>query len=1086
MPAGSWLDLLRRWRRWLIAAAIVLAVRAGLPEVLRRVLASQASQALRAPVEIGDVDLALLRGGVTLKDVAVRSRSEVAGAESAGPVLISWKRLTVELHYLALFSKTIQLREVVLESPRVALDRLADGQLNLLALVPASSPQPAGSPTPAPEAAATPGWGFGIDRFTLRDGGVHFRDLEVENSEPIDINLEAVEVREIALRPGLYGQPSQIHLALAADDASLGLDARLTLREAGMALEADLAAQNLPLRRARFYIPNVGWSALQGHVDATLAYRFETGTQNEVRGVASVRDLTVQVSQFEEPALAWKNLTVKVDPIDMVARRANVAEVALSGASLLVRPQGGALLPLLTASPNAPPPTAASTSPAPSAAPPAAPSRPATAEAAWQWALASLHVDDTRVRLLGSGAPLDVGVALTLTDLADPAQRPAQVALALTAGGGSLNLDGALRLKSPGFGGTLRIADLSLPELVAAAGTVPHDLLQSARLSSALTVEAGMASGATAVAPGDVNVKGKLALADLRVKAPPPQSYDVGTRSIELTLDELHVGGVLPGGESAPAAADTRASGRLSLSDFKLTAPAPQDFTASAHSLGLAIAELRAPPLSAITSGELHANGQLSLADFQLAGADPKIFAVGTKALELPITELTLPGTSAPTTTQPVRVALGDVRLTNPAIRVTRSPDGLLLPNFAPPQTKAQSPPPPARAPARRTEVAVKSFRLANGNVAMIDRSVKPFFSGRLAPIEIEVRDLRWPELAASDLHVATNTNEQGKVAIFGGVKKDAGWFEVNGDQIALGPFNPYATSFSSYSIAGGTLSLATKGSFAGARYDTDTWLTLHEFDLAGGAGESLFQQQFGIPLTMALALMRDLNGDIVLGIPVQISPEGTQVDVLSVIGVALRHAIVNALASPLKLIGAAFGGEKGGAIAPAPIAFRLGRGEPVPPGGEQIDQLARLMASRASIGVTLEAIVTNSDVRWLREQALREEWAHQGLLAKLGGLTQRAARDRVREALAARAHDQPGELSPEDTAALDRWLDERPAIPPERLQALVEARLAAVEQALREQGGVDAQRIARRASSAEPVDGDPVVRIEVGAAARR
>jgi len=45
---------------------------------------------------------------------------------------------------------------------------------------------------------------------------------------------------------------------------------------------------------------------------------------------------------------------------------------------------------------------------------------------------------------------------------------------------------------------------------------------------------------------------------------------------------------------------------------------------------------------------------------------------------------------------------------------------------------------------------------------------------------------------------------------------------------------------------------------------------------------------------------------------------------------------------------------------------------------------------------------------------------------------------------------------------------------------------LAAVEQALREQGGVDAQRIARRASSAEPVDGDPVVRIEVGAAARR
>src|SRR5262249_61432249 len=66
-------SFLFRRRRWQIALGIVLALRIALPEVLRRVIRSQVSQRLRTRVEVGDVDLALYRGGGALKDFALYS-----------------------------------------------------------------------------------------------------------------------------------------------------------------------------------------------------------------------------------------------------------------------------------------------------------------------------------------------------------------------------------------------------------------------------------------------------------------------------------------------------------------------------------------------------------------------------------------------------------------------------------------------------------------------------------------------------------------------------------------------------------------------------------------------------------------------------------------------------------------------------------------------------------------------------------------------------------------------------------------------------------------------------------------------------
>jgi len=970
----------RRRRRWLVALAILLVTRAALPAGLRALLASQAGKALHARVEIGDVHLGLLRGVIALKDVAVRPAAS-APAPSTEPPLIAWKRFAVNLAWLPLFHKTLELESVELDEPRVALDRLASGEINLMALVPKGE---APAAKPAEERAAGTPWGVGVDYLALRGGHVRFRDFAVQGVEPVDVALPAIEVRDVALRPGLYGGPTRAHLDVRVDQGRLRSSTHLELLEHGVGVATTLRARRLPLRRTRLYVPKVGWRELAGELGATVVHRFASGRRHDVRGTVTLDDLAVRVPGVEEPALKWKHFTVSVDPVDLQAQHARVTNLELSGASLLVRPSGGAPLPVAEAAASA-------------ATGPAEPAPPAAADAPrakpWRWSVASLKLTDTHARVLTGEAPTDVGVEVEAHELSGDGDEPAPVRLALRLGDGSLGADGGLRIARIGFAGTLTFDKLPLPELAMLPGTLPANVVQKGTLSADLA----LAAGSSAPTPGDVRVQGKVAVAEPWVAAEDAKDFAAGWSALEVGIDELLVPGVLAGDGSGKAG--------------------------------------------------------------------------------------------------PITVRLAAVGLTEPYVQITRTPEGLILPplSTAPagqtvPAAAAAPEAPPAAAPVEPTtpavDVAVDAFRLTQGRVFVTDRTVKPFFSGGLSPLEVDVKKLRWPALAMERVRVEATSATGGKLLATGGLSPAGGQLEVNGKDIALQPFNPYATTYSPYSVASGALTVATKARFRKGSYDSTTALKLLKFDLGGKEGDTLFAQQFGIPLTVALALLKDLQGNIGLDIPLAADEQGMKIGLATVVGQALRKALIGALASPLKLVGAAFGGGGGEAVAPAPIAFRTGRAELTADAEPAVEALARLLASRPGIGVTLEAAPSADDVRWLREQALREELAApQGVFGSVRNLPQRGARDRIRTALEARARDAKGDLTADDAKTLDQWLNERPAPTPERLRTLAAERMARLQTVLKEKHGIAPERVGRRDSAADVVPGPPVVRFEIGAA---
>src|SRR5262249_23324139 len=151
--------------------------------------------------------------------------------------------------------------------------------------------------------------------------------------------------------------------------------------------------------------------------------------------------------------------------------------------------------------------------------------------------------------------------------------------------------------------------------------------------------------------------------------------------------------------------------------------------------------------------------------------------------------------------------------------------------------------------------------------------------------------------------------------------------------------------------------------------------------------------------------------------IPVEADQQGMKVGVGAIVAGALRSALLGALTSPLKLVGAVVQGGKVQTMAPPQIVFRPGRAEPAAESEEQINRLASFVAGRRRGGGTWEPTTSTRDVRWLREQAVAEELAKpQGVLGAVRNIGKGGVRERIGKALGARANDETGELDEDDS----------------------------------------------------------------------
>lgn len=996
----------RRWVRVLAISVIVLIVvlRLALPEIIRRVALAQANAAIAGRLDIGDVDLWLLRGALALERVAVRGET--------GPPVAKLHRFYVNIAWWPLFSRTVRVEDLEIAAPALYPERERDGSVPLPGLrAVADTPDAASATTTTTLAAdgATPAvaegaapadegapWAIVIDQAAMRDGRIRLRDRLPEPPQDAELDLGTFVLRNFALQTGPDGKPGSGEILATFGDGSLRIKTSVQRQAKGFATSAWIDARNLPLDRTQTHVPQLGWSNFQGRLDLQLAMRLGAGELPVIRGTTAIRDLVVSIASEPDPVLAWRALRIDVEAVDPNARKAVVTKVALDGAGILARPRDPVALPLLRGllgSPKAEPTPEPGTP-----TPPAAEARP------WAWQVHTVEMTDSGVRVVLDPPPLALVIPrAVVTGLSSEPGSVVQVDLQLAEGDATLGVVGSVRLDPPAPDVQVKLAGLELGHLLTAVGGAPVQVPTS-RLDADLHV---------ATADTALTVSGTVALDQLSVRPLQP----------------------LPEGD---------------------------EFRAAWEKLAVAIAAARVPGV--------------------LGGPKPA--------------------------TEPITVDLTSVDLVAPAVVLTRTDAGLVLPTAAPAQAAAPAdggaappaePPAPATAPdadaqppetsppaaggAPAPQIRIGSVSLTQGTVDVTDRTTKPFYKGKLTDLTVKARDVAIPEGTFAEFDVRAKAPGGAPVKVTGKREGNRIVYEASTQKLGLAQFNPYVIPRAGYSIAPrGTFTFESKVTWGKDAYESRNELALDQFDLKGAQGDSLFLQQFGVPLTLALALMRDVRGRIALGVPVEGDKSGTRIDLGAIVTQALARAIVNALASPLKLLGAVtMQGDRIASFQPEPVAFPPGRATPSADATEKVEQLAGLVGSSPGVTLTLHGRAGGADdVRALQEQALLESLRSEGgVMGTFRNLASLGDRKAIREALEAKERGETPTLEPGTQQRLDEWAQEQ-EVGDGDLKALAEKRADALRTLLTGQYGVAADRITMGDPEPDRKDGAPAVAMDV------
>ncbi len=477
----------------------------------------------------------------------------------------------------------------------------------------------------------------------------------------------------------------------------------------------------------------------------------------------------------------------------------------------------------------------------------------------------------------------------------------------------------------------------------------------------------------------------------------------------------------------------------------------------------------------------LHASGVLGVDEFAFEDPEREL-ALGWKSLAIELREADVPLAGG---AEPIQVAIGKISLDTPQARYVvpnTAIDRLVTASGAAGGGTAPADPAPLPDSAQagpQPSIAIDAIEVRRGGAEFVDRSAQERYTGRVSDLAVDAAGVKLPERTVQRLRVRGIAPDRAPFDLRGGLPGAAGSLAFTLSRLPLAQFTPYATRAADLRIPKGDLSLDVKASLAnaGAAGRVDSRIVVHQLEIEGGPNAISVA---GMPIDLALALLRDPHGDISLPVPFEYGAQGGSAGIGTVLIGVLRAAITGAVTSPIKALGAVV--PEGGAaqLALAPLVFAPGSATPPTDAAEKLAPIAALLAQRPALGLALAGRAGPPDRPALAEQILIERVAaDQGLpsLEDAGFF----ARRRVESALAERDRGEPGALEPEDQALLVRYL-EAITVPAERYADLARRRAEAVRDLLSRTHALAADRLAVE-SAADAATPEVVLELRVGGA---
>ncbi|MBL9199867.1 MAG: DUF748 domain-containing protein [Opitutaceae bacterium] len=259
-------------------------------------------------------------------------------------------------------------------------------------------------------------------------------------------------------------------------------------------------------------------------------------------------------------------------------------------------------------------------------------------------------------------------------------------------------------------------------------------------------------------------------------------------------------------------------------------------------------------------------------------------------------------------------VALDAVEIDAPYARVVVNADkslnlaGLARQPAAPAPTAAPSPAPATPAPGPKIDITRIVIR--DGDFRFTDRSLEPHAGLSLRDFGGTIAGLSSSSPTKGELDLKATVDGTGPVAISGtldplGAVKTVD-LKVDLKNVDLLPLGPYSGKFAGFELARGKLALDVKLKIDGPVIDSANVLTLRQFTF-GAPVQS--PDATKLPVRLGVALLKDLEGNIVIDVPVAGRTDDPSFQISRVVWRVIGNLLAKVATSPFALLGAAFGG---------------------------------------------------------------------------------------------------------------------------------------------------------------------------------
>jgi len=270
-------------------------------------------------------------------------------------------------------------------------------------------------------------------------------------------------------------------------------------------------------------------------------------------------------------------------------------------------------------------------------------------------------------------------------------------------------------------------------------------------------------------------------------------------------------------------------------------------------------------------------------------------------------------------------------------------------------------------------QITIGAIVFSNTAASFTDRSLKPEVNLAIRDLNGSVAGLSTRQLQHADIALNAKIDGVGPATITGTINPFSGTqtndIKISVKDMDLTPTSPYAGKFAGYRIAEGKLNLDLAYELIGKKLNSKNVITLDHFTF----GEKVVSPEATqLPVRLAVAILKDRDGMIVLDVPIQGRLDDPQFRIGKVVARAVLNILEKVATSPFSLIGAAFGGggEELGWQEFAPGSAELSTADKA-----KLDSLQKALYARPALQLEIAGgIDPDGDRDGLRRAALEKQ----------------------------------------------------------------------------------------------------------------